>query len=138
MIIDCTKIAEAFFTFNYLYFDNILPEPYFKIRHGFNILGYFRYELGAPFGETETIEITDFYDYTINQFRDILVHEMIHYYLYYIGEDTKLRHGKAFKKMARQLNDEFHLDIRVHPDTSKMKPRRNAPFFTRLLYDLFN
>ena len=75
------QIRCLFRQYNANYFGGILPMPYVKIRHSVNTLGYFSYMPDEVYGTTETIEISDFYAYTENQLRDIVVHEMIHYYL---------------------------------------------------------
>lgn len=129
------QLGCMFIDYNNAYFDNILPIPNFKIRHSVKILGYFSY-IYDEFGPIETIEISDFYAYTPNQLRDIMVHEMIHYYLYYIGEDVKLKHGKAFKKKARQLNKMYGLHVTPTIDLTTYKPRNDAPFLKRIYFRL--
>ena len=59
----------------------------------------------------QTIEMSDNYDYTENQLMDIFVHEMIHYYLAYMGIDTRCTHGKEFKKMANDFNIRYGMNI---------------------------
>ena len=131
------QIRCLFRQFNEDYFGNMLPMPYIRIRHSVKTLGYFSYQYDVPFGESETIEISDFYDYKPNQLRDILVHEMVHYYLYYTGEDLKLKHGKAFKKMAKQLNKTYGLHITPTIDLTKYKPRPDTPYLRRLYFRIF-
>jgi hypothetical protein len=63
---------------------------------------------------------------------------MIHYYLYYIGEDTRVGHGKAFKKMANEFNLMYGTNVTVKVDISMMKPNPNAGYFTKLSYKLFH
>ena len=111
MVIAEFNILASFYCFNEEYFGGILPIPHLKVRHGWRTLGYFYYQIDAPFGMSETIEISDFYDYTEYEFRNILIHEMIHYYLYYTGEDPRCRHGKAFKAMAKRFNREYGNNI---------------------------
>ena len=131
-----SQIRCLFRQFNKDYFGNILPMPYIKIRHSVNTLGYFSYMQNEMSGTTETLEISDFYAYTSNQLRDIVVHEMIHYYLYYIGEDVRLKHGKSFKRMARQLNQTYGLHVTPTIDLTRMKPRPDAPYLKRLLFKI--
>jgi len=130
-------ILTAFVEYNYLYFNNELPTPEFGIMHGCRTLGYFSVQRDAPIGLTEKIEISDFYDYTEEEFRDVLVHEMVHYYLYYTGEDTRIRHGKAFKRMATWLNNEYDLNITKYIDISHMKACDDAPWLSRILFRYF-
>ena len=41
---------------------------------------------------------------------NILLHEMIHYYGYFMNEDIEGEHGKFFKKMAKKINkDGYHV-----------------------------
>ena len=133
-----SQIRCLFRQFNKDYFGNILPMPHIKIRHSVNTLGYFSYMQNEMFGTTETLEISDFYAYTSNQLRDIVVHEMIHYYLYYIGEDVRLKHGKSFMRMARQLNQSYGLHVTPTIDLTRMKPRPNAPYLKRLLFKIIS
>ena len=109
-------------------------KDYFSV----NTLGYFSYMQNEMFGTTETLEISDFYEYTSNQLRDIVVHEMIHYYLYYIGEDVRLKHGKSFMRMARQLNQSYGLHVTPTIDLTRMKPRPDAPYLKRLLFKIIS
>lgn len=133
-----SQIRCLFRQFNQNYFGNMLPMPYIKIRHSVNTLGYFSYIQNEMSGTTETLEISDFYAYTSNQLRDIVVHEMIHYYLYYIGEDVRLKHGKSFKRMARQLNQSYGLHVTPTIDLTRMKPRPDAPYLKRLLFKIIS
>ena len=112
MIISEHNILGNFHRFNTEYFCGVLPFPKFKVRHSFRTLGYFSCEYdshGNMFNEC--IEISDNYDYSESQFRDILVHEMIHYYLAYMGIDTRCTHGSEFKKMSSEFNTKYGMNI---------------------------
>lgn len=90
-----------------------MPIPMFDLLHSFRTCGYFNcdYEQGW-FSRTLynfRISMTDYYDFTPKQFEDILVHEMIHYYLAYFGIDKSISHGREFKKMAKRLNQAYGL-----------------------------
>ena len=105
-------IYISFHLYNLDYFDNYLPAPNFKVRHSFRTLGYFSCEYdedGCMFNQT--IEVSDNYDYTESQLRNIIVHEMIHYYLALIGKDIECTHGKEFKKMANEFNKKYGMNI---------------------------
>ncbi len=137
MIIAEYNVLGSFYIYNEEYFGGILPIPFIKIRHSWSTLGYFHCNPDMPEGTSETIEISDFYDYTLEELRDIIVHEMVHYYLYYTGEDMRVRHGKAFKQMAKYLNREYGLNITVKVDVSNMKPRKDASYLRRLMFSVF-
>ncbi len=136
MLYGIAHLGVLFNDFNEAYFGNILPMPSFRIMHSVNLLGYFSYVPGSMPGTTEVIEMSDFYDYTGDQLRDILVHEMIHYYLSYVGEEIQPTHGRAFMNMARRLNRTYGMNVTPTIDLKKMKPRRNAPFLMRLYFKL--
>jgi predicted SprT family Zn-dependent metalloprotease len=51
------------------------------------------------------------WEYEEYQFRDILVHEMIHYYLAYTGKDIIGTHGREFQMMSYSLNHKYGLNI---------------------------
>ena len=138
MLYGIAHLQVIFREFNKAYFGNILPMPYFRIMHGVNLLGLFTYSPGSVPGTTEVIDISDFYDYDGNQLRDLLVHEMIHYYLCYTGVEVYPSHGTAFVNMARRLNHTYGLNVTPTIDLSKMKPRSDAPFLKRLYFRLIS
>ena len=112
MEINRTTIYASFHLYNFDYFGNKLPAPNFKVRHSYRTLGYFscEYDLdGNMFNQT--IEVSDNYDYTESQLRDIVVHEMIHYYLAYMGIDPQCHHGREFNKMADEFNRKYGMNI---------------------------
>lgn len=112
MIIAEHNLLGHFFEYNTMYFGGVLPFPKLKIRHSFRTLGYFSCEYDS-YGNmfNECIEMSDNYDYTDSQFRDILVHEMIHFYLAYMGIDTRCSHGSEFRKMASEFNTKYGMNI---------------------------
>lgn len=124
MIVTRHNLLNSFYKYNKEYFDNELPLPELIISNGHRTLGYFKCQLndyGEMFGQV--IEISGNYDYTEEQFRDILVHEMIHYYLMYSGEDTKCHHGKAFNRMAIRFNVMYGMNITPTIDLTPYKLR---------------
>lgn len=141
MVVNLDILSLFFNQCNYMYFDNELPVPEFGILHSFRTCGFFQYIKGGWFDKTlydPILSMTDYYDFTEEQFVDIMCHEMVHYYLAYIGEDRDCSHGKKFKKMADQLNRTFGLHITPHLDLSKYKRRKGTPslsyWFVKQLY----
>lgn len=133
MIANLVNMADVFDKCNKAYFEGKLPIPQFELLHSYLLCGYFEYTKGGWFDRTlydPTISMTDYYDFTEKQFRDILCHEMIHYYLAYFGIDRGCHHGKEFKKMADRLNRKYGLNITKRIDTSTFKRRKGAPWFT--------
>ena len=120
MVIAEHNILGRFFTYNDEYFGGVLPFPKIKVKHSFRVLGYFSCEY-------------DNYDYTDEQFRDILVHEMIHYYLAYMGIDPQCHHGSEFRKMASEFNSKYGMNITSEIDLTPYSIREGK---SKLMYTL--
>lgn len=129
MVANLVNLAEAFDRYNRTYFEGKLPIPMFNLLHSFRTCGYFQYTKGGWFDKTlydPTISMTDYYDFTERQFKDIMCHEMIHYYLAYFGIDRRCRHGKKFKEMAERLNKTYGLHITKILDITQYKRRKGT------------
>ena len=141
MVANLLNIPLAFDECNEKYFEGQLPIPMFDLLHSYRTCGYFNcdYEQGW-FSRTLynfRISMTDYYDFTPRQFEDILVHEMIHYYLAYFGIDKSLSHGREFKKMAKRLNQTYGLNITKTLDISQYKRREGTPAISYWLAQWF-
>jgi hypothetical protein len=129
MVANHDNMLDTFNLCNMEYFGGELMFPEFELLHSKNTCGYFKYTKGGWFDHTlydPIIMMTDYYDFTDSQYRDIMCHEMIHYYLAYTGVDRNCHHGKEFKKMADQLNLNYGLHITKRLDVSKYKKRKRG------------
>ena len=130
MVANYDNMLLTFDTCNMEYFEGKLLFPQFGLLHSYRTCGYFHYIKGGWFDKTvydPIISITDYYAFSEEQFRDIMVHEMIHYYLAYTGLDRRCRHGREFKKMAERLNRTYGLNITPYLDLSKYRRREGTP-----------
>ena len=118
---------------NRKYFEGRLPFPRFELLHSFRTCGCFRCDVeGGLFNKrlfNFSISMTDCYDFTDAQFKDIFVHEMVHYYLAYYGIDKNAKHGRAFKKLAKSLNERYGLHITETLDLTQYKRREGTSKF---------
>lgn len=141
MIVCLEDIDFRFIYWNHFAFNDELPTPQYGILHSFRTCGYFQCNCIDSWFRRNlynfSISITDYYDFTMEQFDDILVHEMIHYYLAYTGLDKRIRHGKEFKKMARKLNLNHGLNITSTVDLSIYKRREGTSKFQYWLATFF-
>lgn len=120
-------IAKRFDKYNKLYFNNSLPKPEFKIINSYNNCGSFRFLENRQKTKIhhELIEISGNYDWTDKQLRDILVHEMIHFYLIRNKRENKRRpHSGEFLKMATEFNEKYGMNITKRVDLSKLKQKK--------------
>ena len=134
-----TEMINFYFNiYNEKYFNSTLPLPNFCIIHRSSVFGYFRYTPSNGVVCNPIIEISDKYNYTEDQLEDVLVHEMLHYYLAYTGKDKKCRHGKEFKKYADDLNLNYGLNIQktYNPKYFEKYPSDNKfiRFLTKIFY----
>jgi len=130
MVANYDNMLDTFNLCNMEFFEGKLLFPQFGLLHSYRTCGFFEYTKGGWFDRKlydPKISITDYYDFTEKQFRDILCHEMIHYYLAYFGEDRGCHHGKKFKNMADRLNRKYGLHITPYLDLSQYKRRDGAP-----------
>lgn len=129
MKIDNFKLMACFTKYNNEYFGGILPYPEFKIRKSYTTLGYFSCNYNEDYSMYNCIlEISNRYDYTEEQLRDVIVHEMIHYYLAYTKKDVKMKHGDEFIAMAYTLNKKYSLNIAPTVDITFYKTKPSLSF----------
>lgn len=138
MLVYNFNILGMFHTFNNEYFNGKLPIPKIKTMSSYRILGCFscKYnEYGKMFNQE--IKISDNYDYTENQFRDILVHEMIHYYLAFVGIDVKCTHGIEFIKKCEEFNCLYDMNLTPTIDLTPYKIKKGKSKFIFKLSTMF-
>ena len=134
-----------FWECNRLYFNHKLPTPKFDVMHTYRKLGKFAYRWGEkkkPFKKRfMVILMSDYFDFDEETFRNIMVHEMIHYYLYLNSTSDcstfsrflrvlgfkNSDHGPEFMAMAESLNQKYGLNITISYDASNIPSAPNAP-----------
>ena len=105
MIVKKRDILKYFHKYNKEYFNGVLPEPDVKTISSLRLIGRFEYAYNSECSMyNQVIKITNAYDLTMKQFRDILVHEMMHYYLVYVGIDVHCDHGEDFNRVSAIYN----------------------------------
>lgn len=96
-------LSRYFDIYNVKYFNNILPRPLFELINTKYLLGqYCPSSIGA-----HKIRISKAYEGAEVFFQNTLIHEMIHYYLNFIGDEDKgwaRSHGPNFKREAARIN----------------------------------
>lgn len=64
------------------------------------------------------IFFSDLYDYPEDFLRNVMVHEMIHYYIHLHQIEDDGAHGHVFMKMAKEMNEKYGLNIEQTFDAS--------------------
>lgn len=136
---DAEMLKELFSKYNKEYFDGFLtPITTFRVEPMKKHFATFDYFLNA-WNEVcdPIITVSNYYTFTEEQLRNILVHEMLHEYIASLGIEEKREHGKIWKKYAKQLNEEYGLCIKEVEDVNLHEKSgiRQKNFFKRL-FDL--
>ena len=136
MIADYNTMPHMFWECNRLYFDHKLPTPKFGLLHTNRHLGKFEFHYGEKKKSIKKrnmmILMTDYFDFDEASFRNIMVHEMIHYYLYLNDPNDcsifsrvlrffsfkDFDHGPEFIAMAQKLNEQYGLNVTKTFDAS--------------------
>lgn len=141
-------LEEKFNQFNKQFFNNELPKIKLEISRTRKTLGQYTYRR-TRYGNSETpiaIRISGYYESTSKYYCQILIHEMIHYYLSYknIGrlEDC---HGYSFQQKMKEINDsqsEYTITTRGTTENKKLTKTktvhivifnlRNKKYFSRI------
>lgn len=108
MIISIEWMKEWFDNFNHEYFNDLLPTPEFRLMRARTRLGQMAYSL-----RFYRIGMTTYYDFTDRQAKEVLLHEMIHYFIAYKKLRDTSSHGIVFRSIASNFRRKYGWDIRV-------------------------
>ena len=132
MIITEDILEEKFKEYNDLYFGGKLEVPKFELHKSFRVYGKFKCNKHAPGTPPRnmTISVSIYYDYTEEQLRDVLCHEMVHEKNERSRKSDEDIHGERFLKEAQRLNDTYGMNITPFPYINGIKKSKNAPRFS--------
>lgn len=136
MIANFETMSRMFKECNKKYFNGSLPAPTFNTINKLNIIAKFVYNKnkGGKYPiKWQEIRISDCYDFSEEDFRDIMVHEMIHYYIALNNIKDNKEHGKEFMKIANELNSKYNLNITKTKSASSFEKTEKAPKYNGFL-----
>lgn len=118
MLITVTEIQHIFTKYNDLCFDGKLPMPRIRIGNAKGYLGQLRYKVkkeknGRLTYSDFSLNFTQKYDLSQQKLEDVVVHEMIHYYIHYNNIQDTSAHGAVFRKMMNDINTRFKRHITI-------------------------
>lgn len=114
-------LKQRFDHFNALCFNRALPDLPFKLSTAKNVMGAFHHVVcRRPWGETRRcwISISTRFDLQQPELEDILIHEMIHYYIWHHRICDTSPHGHEFLRMMHSINIRHKRNISVRHHTS--------------------
>ena len=141
MIANWTTMSQMFRECNKKYFNGSLPSPKYGLMNKLNILARFecnKNKKGEKPIKWQEIKFSDCYDFPENVFRNLMVHELIHYYIAWNGIKDNKDHGKKFMRIANELNTKYNLNVTKKVDASSFPRTEKAPKYTGIMKFLFD
>lgn len=123
-------MKENFKQFNRDYFDSSLPIPRLSISHSRTQLGCMACKRRGRWGKMTaydySIHLSDYYKMDEKEYQNVLLHEMIHYYLAFKGIKDTSPHGGKFREMMTFFNGKHHWNIRVSTRASHLEVNKRG------------
>jgi len=143
-----TFVSDSFARFNDLYFGGILVPLKIVLTNARTFVGKLTYvQRPSLFGlhmqrENYTMKISTAFDLPENELEDVIIHEMIHYYIASCNIKDTSAHGTVFRSMMNGINAEYgrNITVRHHSKAGeltqpKTKIRDNLLCVTQLCDD---
>ena len=124
MIPTVTYVEDKIREFNALIFSSCLPPIPVKLSRARTFLGKVEYRkkknvFGKFSGNTDFLmRIITMFDLTEREQEDVVIHEMIHYYIAYKGLKDSSTHGKLFREWMDRINADYGRNITVRHKTA--------------------
>lgn len=125
---DEAPLNEWFNEFNERFFDGKLPSVELKVIWGAkNTLGGFRRperKVDDPFRPEDCAIVFNcrFFE-SEDDWRNTMVHEMVHYYVYMVYGTYVKSHGKEFKAVAKRINASSEFEIDTYSRNKSFRPK---------------
>jgi len=112
--------------YNRLYFGNQLKHCHFSVQKMW-CLGLYTNKKVDSNGIIEGhIWITNDVDWTEDDLREVIIHEMIHHYVKTVDRKWSglFGHGRLFRRQCKRLKQDYGLNILIHYDLPRIKTKR--------------
>ena len=125
-------IRDRFEHFNRLCFDGQLVTPPIRLGRSRRVLGCVNYkQRKGKDGKLETFDyvlrISTCFHLKARDMDDVILHEMIHYYILLNGIRDTSKHGQVFRRMMDEINQKYGRHITIsHRSTSEELPEESA------------
>lgn len=125
-------IQNAFAKYNELCFEGSLPPIPIKLTRARTFLGKVTYTIRRDFfgivvrHQNCCLRISTFFDLPESELEDVVIHEMIHYYIVLNNITDTSTHGAVFRRMMEMINAKYGRHITVsHKGGGWRVPLRN-------------
>ena len=136
MQIDTEWIAVNFDRFNKENFGGLLTPPKFSVNNARTRLGSMAFKWKQSLFKRETydyvIRLSNYYDIPEVEFQNVLLHEMIHYYIAVNHFKDDSVHGTMFRSIAQRINKQgWHVVVRTDTRKWPVAERNRKKVITR-------
>lgn len=123
MIATIPYIEAKFDAFNKLIFGGELPRIPIVLGSATRVVGAFSCKVRRNFwGKKEYFDLklrfSKKFNLPENELEDVIIHEMIHYYIHFKNLKDKSAHGPLFKNLMNQINKNFGRKISIRHRSS--------------------
>lgn len=121
-------IQERFDKYNALCFEGKLPPIAFKLSKARTFLGRIEYKRHYNlWGRLKScsdymMRISTCYDLPEDKLDDIIIHEMIHYWIAWSCTRDRSAHGPVFRSMMKEINNKFGRHITISTKVDQLRP----------------
>ncbi len=141
MIADIPFIRKTFGRFNDLCFGGVLPQIPIVLTKAGSFLGKMEYRQKRDmFGNVAAydgfrMKISTSFDLPEEELEDVVIHEMIHYYIAYRNIKDSSVHGEVFRRMMDLINLKYgrHINVRHKGGTGRVTVRNAGGNFRKYI-----
>lgn len=125
MLPDRKFVVDTFNLYNAAIFNSRLPLPQISLSRARTFRGKLTYRKKSVFGKTLCsdfeIRVSTLFDLDRKVWEDVVIHEMIHYYIAFMGICDTSSHGPVFRKMMHGINASHNRNITVSSRSTEGK-----------------
>jgi len=114
-------ITQKFDHFNSLYFGGKLPRPDIKLSRARTFVGMMTYKRTH---RDFCLRVSTMFDLEEEEMEDVVIHEMIHFYIAYFRLRDTSSHGQIFRKMMGEINSLHHRHVTI---SHRTRPGQQMP-----------
>lgn len=113
-------------------FSSSLPAPQFALSRSRHLLGALRVlkkrgPLGKETAVRYTLACSVMFELTREEAEDVVIHEMIHYYIELNGLRDTSTHGRLFRSMMERINREYGRHVTISSERKALSPVAMSP-----------
>ncbi len=106
-------IKQRFDKYNGLIFGGRLPDIPIRLSKARGYLGRFTYRIVKGKKTDFSLRFSTLYDLPEDLFDDVIIHEMIHYYLAFADKKDNKPHGDLFCLFMNEINRKYGRNVRI-------------------------